>query len=47
MHGARVGVTAGHLLLSEHLGPRQWLGAGLVIASVAALTMLGVIIGVG
>jgi probable blue pigment (indigoidine) exporter len=35
------GVTAGHLLLSEHLAPRQWLGAGLVIVSVAALTLLG------
>jgi probable blue pigment (indigoidine) exporter len=34
------GVTAGHLLLSEHLGPRQWLGTGVVIASVAALTVL-------
>jgi probable blue pigment (indigoidine) exporter len=34
------GITSGYLLLSEHLTARQWLGAGVVIAAVAALTLL-------
>jgi probable blue pigment (indigoidine) exporter len=34
------GVAAGYLLLSEHLTPRQWLGAALVTTSVAALTIV-------
>ncbi len=31
------GITAGHLLLGESLGPRQWLGAVLIVGAVAGI----------
>jgi probable blue pigment (indigoidine) exporter len=34
------GITAGCLLLAERLTIRQWIGAGIVVAAVAAATLV-------
>lgn len=34
------GITAGYVLLAERLTVRQWIGAGIVVAAVAAATLV-------